>query len=328
MKKNINHIIAIGLMATSIALFTHCNKFDQEPQGEWYEGEQKGAAGTYEAEVFGMYGKMRASSITSGLPALAVHSFRSEDAEKGSNAGDSADSKNVDEFNYVATNALVSQYYDGNYELIFAANTVIDKINNANQTSLAETDKVNRGEAHFFRAYAFFNLVRAFGEVPLINFSVKSRDEANKPKASVENIYAQIDADLTIAERDLPRMWPTMFVGRLTWGAARALHARTYMMRGNWQEMYTASVDVINSGLYNLSADYNKIFRETGENGPGSIFELQCTFDKAYKAEQVGSTFAQVQGVRGSGQWDFGWGFNCPTQYLADAFEAGDPRKD
>ena len=69
---------------------------------------------------------MRASSITSGLPALAVHSFRSEDAEKGSNAGDSADSKNVDEFNYVATNALVSQYYDGNYQLIFAANTVID----------------------------------------------------------------------------------------------------------------------------------------------------------------------------------------------------------
>ena len=277
MKKNINHIIAIGLMVTSIALFTHCNKFDQEPQGEWYEGEQKGAAGTYEAEVFGMYGKIRASSITSGLPALAVHSFRSEDAEKGSNAGDSADSKNVDEFNYVATNALVSQYYDGNYELIFAANTVIDKINNADQASLAETDKVNRGEAHFFRAYAFFNLVRAFGEVPLINFSVKSRDEANKPKASVENIYAQIDADLAIAERDLPRMWPTTFVGRLTWGAARALHARTYMMRSNWQEMYTASVDVINSGLYNLSADYNKIFRETGENGPGSIFELQCT---------------------------------------------------
>ena len=328
MKKNINHIIAIGLMATSVALFTHCNKFDQEPQGEWYEGEQKGAAGTYEAEVFGMYGKIRASSITSGLPALAVHSFRSEDAEKGSNAGDSADSKNVDEFNYVATNALVSQYYDGNYQLIFAANTVIDKINNADQASLAETDKVNRGEAHFFRAYAFFNLVRAFGEVPLINFSVKSRDEANKPKASVENIYAQIDADLAIAERDLPRMWPTTFVGRLTWGAARALHARTYMMRSNWQEMYTASVDVINSGLYNLSADYNKIFRETGENGPGSIFELQCTFDKAYKAEQVGSTFAQVQGVRGSGQWDFGWGFNCPTQYLADAFETGDPRKD
>ena len=55
MKKNIYHIIAIGWMAASIALFTHCNKFDQEPQGEWVDGDQNGVSGAYEADVFTLY---------------------------------------------------------------------------------------------------------------------------------------------------------------------------------------------------------------------------------------------------------------------------------
>ena len=63
--------------------------------------------------------------------------------------------------------------------------------------------------------------------------------------------------------------------------------------------MYTASTDVINSGLYNLSTSFNKVFREEGENCPESILELQCTANAQYpQSNEVGSQFAQVQGVR------------------------------
>ena len=195
--------------------------------------------------------------------------------------------------------------------------------------SLTEGDLVNKGEALFVRAFCYFNLVRAFGEVPLIDFKVYDAAEANVPKSSVAKIYELIDSDLTEAENSLPRTWEQLYVGRLTWGAARSLHARTYMMRNDWGNMKAAAEEVINSGLYNLKTPYEDIFREKGENCSESVFELQCTATESQPgSNDIGSQFASVQGVRGAGEWNLGWGQHTATQELADAFEEGDPRKD
>ncbi|CEN33034.1 RagB/SusD family nutrient uptake outer membrane protein [Capnocytophaga cynodegmi] len=325
MKRYISSITA--MLLTAILSIGCSNLLDQEPQGEWIDGDQK--AGSYEADIFTIYGKLRGYNLTAGLPPLAIHGFRSEDAEKGSTASDGAEQARMfDDFEYVATNGMISSYYTANYEVIHLTNTVIDKIKNANQSSLTDGDKINKAEAHFFRAFAYFNLVRAFGEVPLIDFAVKNAEEANKPKAKISDIYKLIDTDLTIAEEFLPKNWASVYIGRLTWGTARALHAKTYLMRNDWQNTYTAASDIINSGIYNLNTAYNQIFREEGENNSGSIFEIQCTANATHPgSNEVGSQFAQVQGVRGAGEWNLGWGWHTPTQLLADAFEAEDPRK-
>ena len=153
--------------------------------------------------------------------------------------------------------------------------------------------------------------------------------QANVPKTTAEKLYEQIDKDLAGAEALLPEQWATEFLGRLTWGAARSLHARTFMMRNNWDSLYVASNDVMTSGLYNLNTPYDKIFTDEGENSGGSIFELQCTATAALPASDViGSQFCEVQGVRGANQWDLGWGWNMATQELYDAYEPGDPRRD
>lgn len=60
---------------------------------------------------------------------------------------------------------------------------------------------------------------------PLVDFAITNSDEANIPKSSVDKIYELIDADLTAAE-GLPRRWESKYIGRVTYGAARALHAR------------------------------------------------------------------------------------------------------
>lgn len=101
--------------------------------------------------------------------------------------------------------------------------------------------------------------------------------------------------------------WDSDYTGRLTWGAARSLHARTYMMRNDWDNMYTASTEVIKSGIYNLNTPVDKVFTVEGENCGESIFELQCEATDAMKEDaSIGSQFCQVQGVRGagSGTWD------------------------
>ncbi len=329
--KPIKIFLWILLAATFSLTLTGCSDLlDQKPQGEWVEGDE-GSGGSFQSDIFTLYARLRGFHISSGTTALAIHSFRSEDAEKGSTASDgAAHGKMFDDFEYIATNGLIGSYWTSNYEIIILANKILDDIaqSEADKGTLSEGDLINRSEAHFFRAFAFFNLVRAFGEVPKIDFRIDNAEEANIPKSPAAEIYALIDADLTAAEAQLPQEWAPVYTGRLTWGAARALHARTWMMRGDWNNMHTAAVEVIQSGHYDLNTPYNQIFRETGENSSESVFELQCTATASQPgSNDIGSQFAQVQGVRGAGEWNLGWGWHTPTQLLADAFEEGDPRK-
>ena len=248
--------LAIGAM-----MVTSCNDFlDRSPQGQFTEDDDPNAL--VNGKIYNVYTMMRKFDITAGTPAFAIHSFRSEDAEKGSTSSDGSEvAEMYDDFMYTATNGQLGAYWSQNYAIIFQCNDILESIDEAEATGkLTEEDLRNRGEALFFRAYCYFNLVRAFGEVPLITFKVNDSSEANVPKTTAEKLYEQIDKDLAGAEALLPEQWATEFLGRLTWGAARSLHARTFMMRNNWDSLYIASNDVMTSGLYNLNTPYDKIF--------------------------------------------------------------------
>lgn len=331
MKNRIKKSIAVCVMGLLALTQIGCSDLlDQEPQGKWVDGDNPG--GSFQTDVFSLYARMKGWGVTGGIPAFAVHSIRSEDVEKGSTLSDGSDVASMyDNFNYNASDGNLASYYSSNYALIHTANTVLANIKEAEEggIQLTEIDLACRGEAYFFRAFLYFNLIRAYGQVPLINFKIKDAAETNIPKSTEAEIYAQIDADLTEAESLLPEQWESKYLGRVTWGAARALHAKTHMQRNDWSNMLQASSDVIQSGLYDLNTPFDRIFRESGENSSESIFELQCTATAALPGStDIGSQYAQVQGVRGAGMWDLGWGWNCPTPNLASTFEAGDPRKD
>lgn len=168
--------------------------------------------------------------------------------EKGSDAGDGADQAAMwDDFEYTASNGTLTAYWGQNYKIIYQCNDILNDLeNSANKDDLENIR--TKGEALFFRAYCYFNLVRAWGEVPLVTFKINEASEANIAKTTADKIYEQIDKDLTEAEKCLPLEWSTEYTGRITYGAARALHARTYMMRNDWDNMYNASTDVIKTG--------------------------------------------------------------------------------
>lgn len=323
MKKIFYYIMALALGCSQISC---SDMLDREPQGSLTEDDLTG--GTYETQVFNMYALLRGFALTTGNGALAIHSMRSEDAEKGSTLSDGAAyGKMYDNFEYTASDGMIKSYWNANFGLIHKVNDLLAEMES--NSSMTQGDLVNKGEALLMRAFCYFNLVRAFGDVPLIDFKLQDASDANIPKSTAEKIYALIDEDLKNAETYLPRTWEAQYIGRLSWGAARALHARTYMMRNDWGNMRTAAEDVIGSGIYNLNTPYEDIFREKGENCSESILELQCTATTALPgSNEIGSQYASVQGVRGAGEWNLGWGQHTPTQNLADAFEQGDPRKD
>ena len=327
MKRILKKYIMPAILIAGLSL-TSCSDFlERSPLGELTEDDAP--AGVNQGRVFKIYGLMRSYNITAGIPAFAIHNMRSEDSEKGSEEGDGADQAAFfDNFEYNASNGVLGAYWNQNFTIIQNCNSLISDIETVETKT--KQDTINYGEAKFFRAYAFFNLVRAFGDVPKLDFKITESSQGNIPKSPAADIYTRIDADLEDAVKYLPTRWGNEYIGRLTWGAARSLQARTYMMRNDWTKMLAASREVINSGFYNLSTPYDKIFTDAGENSPESIFELQCTATAAKpNSTDIGSQFAEVQGVRGSGQWNLGWGWHMATTELMNkAYEAGDPRKD
>ena len=310
----------LGMFALLFLISCGKNWLDIQPKGRFTEEDMP--SGSLEGQVFAAYAGLR-SEGTSGLPYVVLHNTRSDDAQLGSSAGDEAGAGPIfDNFNYPLDYWLVNNYWTGHYNLINLANNVLataDSIDNPSEGTLA-----NIGEVKFLRAWAFFNLVRTFGEVPLVNFKITDQASANIPKSDINAIYTQIDADLADAIVYLPNTWQS-HPGRISKGAALAVQTKAFMARKRYSEALTAAMQMINSGLYDLSVPYNMIFREESENSKESIFEIQALFDGV---QNFGVTYANRQGVRGSGAWDLGWGWNIPNQRLLDAFETGDPRKD
>src|SRR5690348_12241106 len=227
------HIIKLkgSLLFSSmmIVLLMGCKKnfLDREPLGRYTSNDI--AEGSFESQIFGVYAGLRAEGI-SGVKYIAVQSIRSDDAEKGSSTSDAVDAENFfDNFQYTKDFWLLNDYWGDHYKLIGLANNVISDIDSAKATDAPTL--TNRAEAKFMRAYAYFDLVRAFGEVPKINFKVTSAAQANIAKSPVSEIYALIDADLQDAATYLPLSWDAKYAGRITKGAANALQAKAYLYR-------------------------------------------------------------------------------------------------
>ncbi len=324
MKTRINGMMFLLATILAVGTLAGCKKdfLDRKPQGQYTTDDLTG--GTFESQVFGMYAGLR-SWGTSGLPLAAVHTMRSDDAIKGSSVSDGQDAEKIfDKFDYIKDFWLMNAYWSDHYALISLTNNVIDAIDSAQLTD--QISLINKSEAKFLRAYAYFNLVRTYGEVPKIDFRVTDAAQANVPKSTVNDIYTLIDADLQEAVAQLPVAWESKYIGRLTKGAALALQAKTYLYRQNWAGALASANAVMALGVNDLSTPYNKIFTEDGENSKESLFEIQAYYTSTIT--NLGIQYAQVQGVRGAGSMDLGWGWNTPDTTLANAFESGDPRKD
>lgn len=320
-------ILFIPLIVVAFGL-SGCKKLlDQKPLGRLSQEDLQG--GGFEGQVFGLYAALRDQF---GDPANAwafvlINTTRSDDASAGSNNGDNAGAAPMyDNFQYAKDNWLMSNQWTKHYQIIGLANNIIVGIDSAKLTDPQSLEQ--RAEAKLFRAWSYFALVKEFGKVPKIDFRVYKDADADIPKSDEGEIYALIDADLADAEANLPLSWDASHIGRVTRGTALALHARSYLFRSNWAAALTSCQSVITSNQYTLFPDFFGQFTRVNENNSESIFEVQAKYTQPSDADnKYSSSYATVQGVRGQGDWDLGWGENVPTPVLADAFETGDPRR-
>ena len=320
--KNYRFIIKLSLIVTlTFPTLNSCSDadfLDMKPLGVATEGDL--AAGGFEELAFGLYGKIRTQEGISDWTRYWFQSIRSDDAAKGSSATDAATWGNVmDNFQY-SPNEFAA-YWNGHYSLIYACNDLVVAVESSGTTEQGSI--VNAAEAKAIRAFAYFDLRRDYGEVPIILNKIVKPSDGVKAKNTVAEVDAQIISDLEFAALNLPLSWPA-YPGRTTKGFANSLLAKLYLYQGNWKKALAKSEEVINSGQYDLLSSYETLFTKAGNNSRETVFEVQfLVVGRTYYS----NNYFESQGVRGVGTWDLGWGFNVPTTNLINAYEVNDPRR-
>lgn len=164
--------------------------------------------------------------------------------------------------------------WESMYRGINRANLGIAKIPEISMSEATKTRYV--AELHFIRALNYYNLVRYWGGVPLRLEPSAGFDALAEPRASPEQVYQQVIADLQHAEERLPQSAEN---GRATRWAAKALLADVYLARENWAQAAAKAKEVIDSGRFSLvtvttSADFDRIYGPDVETSPGEIFDI------------------------------------------------------
>jgi tetratricopeptide (TPR) repeat protein len=224
-------------------------------------------------------------------------------------------------------NMFTANKYYSDYNIVSRANAVISKIDAA--TFSADSKNNIKGQALFLRAFAYYDLVQYYGDVPLYLKLVEDQSETVLPRSSKDDVYAQIIADAKDAINLLPQTQSDK--GRVTKGAALTLLGYVYMTQKNYKDAETQLTQVTTLG-YNLLPGYAAVFDIANKNSVESIFEVQ--YQEGTQGLQSNFTYIFIPGLTntqpitglvGNNQDAGGW--NTPTDDLIASYETNDTRK-
>ncbi|GAB5555833.1 MAG: RagB/SusD family nutrient uptake outer membrane protein [Schleiferiaceae bacterium] len=193
------------------------------------------------------------------LREFALTEMRSDNARSKSSEGDWAQ---FESFNVASTNQAVGDYWSVNYNVIFRANRVLEHIDVVPAGGFRNQLE---GEAKFCRALAHFNLVRAYGDIPILDKVIGINDAdyfIRDPKSEVLDFIVE---DLVDAASKLPSKGALEF-GRATSGAAQGLLAKVYLNQADYASAEVLLASLINGGVYGLEANYSDVFFNEGND--------------------------------------------------------------
>ena len=220
-------------------------------------------------------------------------------------------------------NAVMNNVWNGLYTVIHRANTVIT--NGPAVTDNTSSRDRSVAEAKFLRAWAHYELVSMWGPVPFYTKPVASATDF-QPRTATDLIYTQIIADLKDAASVLLPSYTGGDQGRITKGAANAMLGRVYMQKGDYASAKTALLDVVNSGVYDISTTpYMNNFLEETEFNKESIWEavfsenVTNSFNWGYQGDIAGGSSQGT--VRNQEYSPIDWRNLIPSSKYLNEFE-------
>ena len=211
------------------------------------------------------------------------------------------------------SNGPLNNYWMHRYKGILSCNVAINRIPNAHFQDQSKQQRFI-GEAKFLRAYYYFELVKNFGGVPIVDDFKMPDEVAGIERASAEEVWALVEKDFKEAAEVLPVSYSSE-VGRATKYAALSFLGKALVYQGKWEEAAKVLNEVINSGTYALMEDFGDVWSVDTNNNKESIFEMQTKFDETYA---LGNALSVVSANRT--EVNDGWAWGLPTSDLEKAF--------
>lgn len=270
----------------TIVGFTACSKqLNQTPVSSTTTTNFYASANDFTQSVTGAYAQLK------NFPeqALWLGEMRSDNINAVSDG--TRDWDGINNFSTgIGSTTFISDAWKNNFNGIYNVNSTLQALD-AKGSIVTNTALRARyyGELYFLRAFYYFQLVRAFGKVPLVTTPVTVSEISQISRSEVADVYNLIISDLKNALSILPASYSTADVGRATSGAANALAGLVYLTKSgptytvegpglNANQYDSASYyfdKVIASNQYTLQTSYPSIFSYTNENNSEVIFDVQ-----------------------------------------------------
>lgn len=248
-------------------------------------------------------------------------SVASDDAYKGTDAGDQPPISFIEAHNIQPDNIYFRGKWRGMYDGIARANDVLQLLPEVTDMTDAEKTAV-RAEAKFLRGHYHFELKKMYNMVPYIDDQVYDPNDLESTKVPNNvDIWPMIVKDLEDAYADLPAKQTS--VGRASKYAAGATLAKAWLFQGQHAKAKPYLTEIVLSNQYRLVDNYHDNFKATSNNNPESIFEVQYSVNDGAPGGENGNIGSTLNYPYGGGGVTTCCGFFQPSQNLVNAFKTG-----
>lgn len=311
--------LIITLFSLSFLVSCSSDLLDVNPEAQKVSSQFYTNSAEIEQGITSVYGSLQyTGQYQLGMPALGE--LPSDNTYDEVPANDAFTYGELDFFTIQPNNTLIASTWKDNYIGIQQANIILTRIDKIpDMTDALKSTRM--GEMKFLRALMYFNLVRTFGDVPLVlKETTNVNDYFGQPRTPVAEVYAAIETDLKDAIDLLPNT--TAQKGRVTKGAALGILGKVLLTEKKYAESLTYLSQIEGLG-YQLLTDVSKIFDVANENNAEIIFDVQ--FASGLNGNSEGSSAFQM--FSPSGSVSGAKGHNLPTKEVYNLYSTGDTRR-
>lgn len=326
-------IFSIILLCAVFTLVSCSESFlDLVPQSDANGSSFYKKAADIDQAIVGAYSAIQ-SNGQYGRNFFLIMEVASDNTTQSSTTDAGGSYADFDLFSVVSSNSVLAGAWNSCYIGILRCNEVLDNIENVQMDESVK--KIRIGEAKFIRALTYFNLVRIWGDVPLVLKAYENPFEAFElGRESVEKIYEQIITDLTDAANSLPTHYTNSSeIGRATKIAAQTLLGKVHLTLKNYSQAVSTLSQVIqfsesNPNQLSLMEDFGDIFEVKNKNNKESIFEIQYMKGGFKQGNSYINYFSPVGTSSYTDGKGSATGENAPTQLLYSKYGENDVRRD
>jgi hypothetical protein len=312
----IKYLVIISL----VFALSGCSDFlDRSPISQANENDFYKTQEDFEIAMRSAYASLQTLYGPESAPSF-FGELMSDDAYSNNNVGTVSDIEAFESHqNMLTTNTFVKQFWNNYYKSLFIVNNILSKLEGVDFSNKLQFE----GEARFLRALYYFDLVRVWGDVPLVKTPLSPSEAYATGRSSQADVYAAIVEDLTFAAENLPAKSKERFAGAASSEAANTLLGKVYLTMGDKTNAAAALQKVY--GKFSLMSNYADLWSLGHKNCAESIFEIQY---KGGTTNPYSLYWAYFSPLENGILTAWGLGENQVTDDLWNAYEKGDVRRD